>query len=172
MSVTDSMHNPLSSKSLVAAPFKYDGNKKEYETFLWQLQLYIRGNNVILSTDEKKITVALSYIEGGDAEIWANNFTNEKLAAADFGKWTDFLDKFKEQFGPTTTKSDTITKLENLYQDKLTATEYWMQANALIGQVKLRKKEDFVFLKWIITTQMNWPLIKQCFALNNVPSTN
>ena len=171
MSVADSMHNPLSQKSLVATPSKYDGNKKENDTFLRQIQLFIRGNTAILSTDEKKITVALSYIEGGDAEIWANGFTDAKLTAGDFGTWKDFLDEFKQQFGPTTTESDAITELENLYQDKLTATEYWMQANALIGRAKLRKKEDYVFLKRIITTRMNWPLIRQCFALDNVPAT-
>ena len=127
--------------------------------------------SAILSTDEKKITVALSYIKGGDAEIWANGFTNEKLAAENFGTWKNFLDKFQQQFGPTTTESDAITKLKNLYQDKLTAAEYWMQVNALIGRAKLQKKEDYVFLKRIITTRMNWPLIRQCFALNDVPST-
>ena len=147
MSIVDSIHNPLATKSLIATLTKYDGNKEDYDTFLQQLQLYVRGNDKALNTNEKKITVALSYIKGGSATTWANGFTDEKLESRDFGMWNDFLDKFKKPFGKTTTQSNAITELKNLYQGKLTATEYWMQANALVGRAKLKKTKDFIFLK-------------------------
>jgi len=45
-----------------------------------------QGNAKTLTTDEKKITIAISYIEGGEASIWANGFLDEKLATKDFRK--------------------------------------------------------------------------------------
>jgi hypothetical protein len=131
-------------KSLVAPPPKFSGDRDKYETFIRGVRLYIQGN-LSLNTDEKKIITVLSFLEGGYAEVWANSQTDIAFAKpkVDFGEWADFLKEFKKQFAKTTKELDAITSLEALYQEKLTADEYWLRFDALQIKSGYKEVEDY-----------------------------
>jgi hypothetical protein len=133
MSSSTALPTPHSAvKSLVAPPPKFSGDRDKYETFIQGVHLYIQGN-LSLDTDEKKIIMVLSFLEGGYAEVWANSQTDIAFAKpkVNFGTWADFLKELEKQFTKTTKESDAITSLEALYQEKFTADEYWLCFDAL-----------------------------------------
>jgi hypothetical protein len=153
-------------KSLVAPPPKFSGDKDKYETFIRGVRLYIQGNPS-LDTDEKKIITVLSFLEGGYAEVWANSQTDIAFAkpTVDFGKWSDFLKELEKQFAKTTKESDAITSLEALYQEKLTADEYWLRFDALRIKSGYQEVADYQHLRRIVMSHMNRPLVTQVFGM-------
>jgi Retrotransposon gag protein len=167
MSSSTTLPAPHSAvKSLVAPPPKFSGDKDKYETFIQGVRLYIQGN-LSLNTDEKKIITVLSFLEGGYAEVWANSQTDIAFAKTpvDFGRWTDFQKEFEKQFAKTTKESDAITSLEALYQEKLTADEYWLRFDALRIKSGYKEVEDYRHLRNIVMSHMNRPLVTQVFGM-------
>jgi hypothetical protein len=145
MSSSTTLPTPHSAvKSLVAPPPKFSGDRDKYETFIRGVRLYIQGNPS-LDTDEKKIITVLSFLEGGYAEVWANSQTDIAFAKSkvDFGTWADFLKELEKQFAKMTKESDAITSLEALYQEKLTADEYWLRFDALRIKSGYKEVEDY-----------------------------
>jgi Retrotransposon gag protein len=142
MSSSSAPHSAV--KSLVAPPPKFSGDKDKYETFIRGVRLYIQGN-LSLDTDEKKIITVLSFLEGGYAEVWTNSQTDIAFAKSpiNFRRWTDFQKELEKQFAKMTKESDAITSLENLYQEKLTANEYWLRFNALRIKSGYKEVEDY-----------------------------
>ena len=54
----------------------FDGKKSEFPIFLRSVRLYVQFNLTNLDTDFKKISFALSYICGGSAGEWADEYTD------------------------------------------------------------------------------------------------
>jgi hypothetical protein len=48
------------------------------------------------------IWFVLSYMKGGDAELWANAYVDKALENDCWGTWTDFLDALARDFGNRT----------------------------------------------------------------------
>src|SRR5580704_10594823 len=163
---------PTVHKSLVAPPAKFDGKKENYENFLRQLRLYVLGNATLLPDDTSKVITALSFFEGGYATTWATAVTDAALShdPPKWEMWKVFLEGMEEQFGKSTKQNDAITEIENLYQKGMTAEEYWIHLKALVIRGKIDIDKDWKFLKRIITTRMNKPLIRQVYAAETIPT--
>ena len=67
--VATNPHAPSSSKKTAAPPDDYDGDIKKCKAFLQSFFLYFHGESF---TDNKKITMTMSYLKGGNAEEWRN----------------------------------------------------------------------------------------------------
>ena len=68
------LHPPPDSKKTARPPTDYDGDIKKGDTWLRELYLYFREENF---TDDKKITIALSYLQGGNTTVWRDRKTQE-----------------------------------------------------------------------------------------------
>ena len=97
---------PPDSKKTARPPTNYDGDIKKGDAWLRELYLYFREENF---TDDKKITIALSYLQGGNAAVWRDRKTQEladwETAVANgqnpmpiFQNFPDFVNQFKACF--------------------------------------------------------------------------
>jgi hypothetical protein len=97
----------------------------------WQRKAIITDNIPSLADYKKRITSAISFLEG-DAAIWATPFSEAIHASSaqnsnvayPFAAWADFEVAFKNRFETTDATTDAKETLRRLYQGKSTVGQY------------------------------------------------
>ena len=123
---------PPDSKKTARPPTDYDGDIKEGDAWLRELYLYFREENF---TDDKKITIALSYLQGGNAAVWRDRktqeLTNWEITVANrqnptpiFQNFPDFVTQFKACFCDPDPQGTAQKELARISMGKETAEQY------------------------------------------------
>ena len=123
---------PPDSKKTARPPTDYDGDIKKGDAWLRELYLYFREENF---TDDKKITIALSYLQGGNAEVWRDRktqeladwetaVTNRQNPAPIFQNFPDFVTQFKTCFCDPDPQGTVQRELARISMGKETAEQY------------------------------------------------
>ena len=123
---------PPDSKKTARPPTDYDGDIKKGDAWLWELYLYFREENF---TNDKKITIALSYLQGGNAAVWRDRKTQELAdweAAVTSGQnpmpifqnFPDFVNQFKACFCDPDPQGMAQRELARISMEKETAKQY------------------------------------------------
>ncbi|KAG2059387.1 hypothetical protein BDR06DRAFT_874411, partial [Suillus hirtellus] len=83
-------------------PQNYEGSIDDAECWMHSVETYFLINLTIYSSDQTKVAVALQYMTGGDARIWADTFYQEAFEKSppDLRTWKDFRKSFTESFHP------------------------------------------------------------------------
>ncbi|THH06726.1 hypothetical protein EW145_g3880 [Phellinidium pouzarii] len=71
---------PPSSKIITAKPREYTGGA-DYLDFKREVYLYIAANSQSFTVDADKILFVLSYLKGGHAATWAENYVDLRTIA-------------------------------------------------------------------------------------------
>src|SRR5271170_1861237 len=89
------------NKSHIARLKPYDGNRAEWLSFICSVELYFLANSDDFKDEQKKALFALSYMQGGTAGLFANDYVEQRLADNTWPKWAEFkkllLDRFSDQ---------------------------------------------------------------------------
>ena len=124
---------PPDSKKTARPPTDYDGDIKKGDTWLRELYLYFREEENF--TDNKKITIAPSYLQGGNAAVWRDRKTQEladwETAVANgqnpmpiFQNFPDFVTQFKACFCDPDPQGTSQRELARISMGKETAEQY------------------------------------------------
>jgi len=87
----------------INTPMPFEGDRSKLRTFLQDCEIYLLINHKIYDQDDKKITFILSYLTGGDASMWKNQWIQSKRAGATLNLgtyaafYTDLTDAFREE---------------------------------------------------------------------------
>ena len=123
---------PPDSKKTARPPTNYDGGLKKGDAWLRELYLYFREENF---TDDKKITIALSYLQGGNTTVWRDQKTQEladwETAVTSgqnpppiFQNFPDFVNQFKACFCDPDPQGMAQRELARVSMGKDTAEQY------------------------------------------------
>ena len=123
---------PSDSKKTAQPLTDYDGDIKKGDAWLRELYLYFREENF---TDNKKIMIALSYLQGGNAAVWRDRKTQElanwETAVANgqnptpiFQNFPDFVTQFKACFCDPDPQGTAQRELARISMGKETAEQY------------------------------------------------
>jgi hypothetical protein len=74
-----SLHDKDVGHSFTALPDVFNGTKEEYRWFRRQFRLFITANRSSFRSEQAMIWFVLSYMKGGDAELWANAYVDKAL---------------------------------------------------------------------------------------------
>ncbi|THH04226.1 hypothetical protein EW145_g5673, partial [Phellinidium pouzarii] len=91
---------PPSSKITTAKPRKYTGGA-DYLDFKHKVYLYITANSRSFTVDADKILFVLSYLKGGHAATWAENYVDLQTVAGMMtltATFNDFMMEFAQAF--------------------------------------------------------------------------
>jgi len=124
----------------VNTPTPFEGDRSKLRTFLLDCELYLVINWEIYDHDDKKITFVLSYLTGGDASMWKNQWLQSKQTGTNLNLgtyavfFTDLTDTFKEE----EQAQNALHKIHNLWQSKNMLveelnTKFWL----LVGRAGL-----------------------------------
>src|ERR1700726_4103329 len=107
---------------LSVAPF--DGQKRNFHTFLQSLHLLYMANPTNYATDLAKVLFALSKITGeGFVAEWANMKAEEILGNGKAGTWVEFVEEMKQVFDDPNDHATALTGIASLKQGTMTAPE-------------------------------------------------
>ena len=115
------------SKGAAAKPREYSGGS-DYEDFEREFQLYIASNPRQFPGDGDKIIFVLSYLRGGHAEAWAQNYlraltNNGTVTITD--SYPDFLTTLQETFKDPNSAQKALAEFRTFRQGSMTAEEFF-----------------------------------------------
>jgi hypothetical protein len=116
------------------------------------------------------IWFVLSYMKGGDAELWANTYVDRALENDNWGSWVGFLDALARDFGNKTEPRKALEELGRLQQNKKTAAEYFLKFEQLadIAGVDL---DRYLNATLYVEKNVQRVLIDQLYQSDNPPIT-
>ncbi|KAI3615264.1 hypothetical protein WG66_003536 [Moniliophthora roreri] len=101
----------------VATPDPFDGDCKETQRFLTEVEIYLRMHPTEYDIDEKKCLFFLSYLRGKDTQAWKQRNTdlifNWKSGDEEL-KWDDLKGAFKKHYLPINIKADAQLRIEDM----------------------------------------------------------
>src|SRR3984893_18575167 len=109
---------------LAVAPF--DGQKRNFHTFLRSLCLLFMANPVVYATDLAKVLFALSKITGeGLTAEWANMKAEEILGNGEARTWVEFMEEMKQAFDDMNDHATALTDIMRLKQGAMSTLEFF-----------------------------------------------
>jgi len=118
----------------------FEGDRSKLRTFLLDCELYLLTNCKIYDHDDKKIALILSYLIGGDASMWKNQWLQSKKTgtAINLGTYATFFTDLMDAFKKEEQVQNALHKIHNLQQSKNMLieelnTKFWL----LIGKAGL-----------------------------------
>src|SRR3984893_3991904 len=131
--------------ALSVAPF--DGQKKNFRTFLRSLRLLFMANLVVYATDLAKVLFALSKITGeGFAAEWANMKAEEILGNGEAGTWAEFVEELKRAFDDPNDHATALAGIASLKQGALAAPEFFAKFETLLRRAEMDEVGDLDIL--------------------------
>ena len=131
--------NINSNKLDVAKPRDYAGGA-DYPAFCQECTVYMEANSIALNTDRLKILFVLSYLKGGHAKTWAQNYTRARTvngALTIVGSFADFSALLDQSFEDPNRAEKALEEFRNLVQGNLTASEFFAHFEILRTDAKL-----------------------------------
>jgi len=124
------MANQNQPHILRTAPEPYNGKGDTAIAFWNSLENYFTVNAAIFDTDQKKVSLALTYFkQGTQARDWASDCIAATLAANPiaYRMWQAFKDAFKAQFIPPETQNEAIQNIHNTPQRNQEFGEWYQE---------------------------------------------
>src|ERR1700719_4472758 len=155
---------------LSVAPF--DGQKKNFRTFLRSLRLLFMANLVVYATDLAKVLFALSKITGeGFAAEWANMKAEEILGNGEAGTWVEFVEELKRAFDDPNDHATALAGITSLKQGALAAPEFFTKFKTLFQQAEMDEVGDSDILVHWLELNLSRRLVGKIYGVSPMPET-
>lgn len=144
---TSPQHTSYPRDLKVALPSEFNGEQGKAKEFLHQISLNIAfweatrkpGDQPI--PDDAKILFTLSFMKGGTAGPWGQEWLRKTIEADEKVSWKEFLKEFATAFRAEEDEARTRQKLMNLRQGKDTVEGYTTTFNLLRAQSGITQDE-------------------------------
>ncbi len=127
----------------ISGPKEFSGKRSEYDAFVNAIDLYLEINSDTYDDDKKKIIFLLSYLKGGEAEIWKQQWLNGKRNTAGAIPWStlkyeDIVGDFRQAFEPVEQASNAFFNLQTVRQGSRPVEEYITEINLLFSKAEIK----------------------------------
>jgi len=155
---------------LAVAPF--DGQKRNFRTFLRSLRLLFMANPVVYATDLAKVLFALSKITGeGFAAEWANMKAEEILGNGEAGTWAEFVEELKRAFDDPNDRATALAGIASLKQGALAAPEFFAKFETLFRRAEMDEVGDSDILVHWLELNLSRRLVGRIYGVSPMPET-
>jgi Retrotransposon gag protein len=155
---------------LSVAPF--DGQKKNFCTFLQLLCLLYMANPTNYATDLAKVLFALSKITGeGFAAEWANMKAEEILGNGEAGTWVEFVEEMKRAFNDPNDRATALAEIARLKQGATMAPEFFAKFETLFRRAEMSEEADSDILVHWLELNLSRRLVGRIYGVSPMPET-
>jgi Ty3 transposon capsid-like protein len=120
--VTTTMTSKASEIIKLNPPTPFTGKRNEFVLFLQDIYIYLKVNQHTYDNDDKKIFFILSYLTGGDAAVWKQQFIQTKIEEnkeagndePDWGTYKEFVEALKQTFQPYDKPAEALEDIKKL----------------------------------------------------------
>ncbi|KZT02195.1 uncharacterized protein LAESUDRAFT_762962 [Laetiporus sulphureus 93-53] len=163
---------PVAREKKMGKIKEFRGDKREYASFLRNVERYLQANTGVYNDDFSKIAFVLSQIDSSSmAGKWAESWEANQMAKhSNLGTYQDFKTTLTEKYGGVATKDQAWqVLLEGKYkQDKQTVDEYIGNLDILYRYAEI----DDEYAKLIhFKRGLNEKLAEKVFITENPPTT-
>jgi Retrotransposon gag protein len=118
--------------------------------------VYLKVNRLIYDNDEKKISFILSYLAGGDAAVWKQQFIQAKIEESleadtdepDWGNYKEFVEALKKTFQPYDEPAEALEDIKKLRLGDGSITEHNSRFRLLVSQTGMKDSPALTDLYW------------------------
>lgn len=131
--------------------------------------MYLKINADIYDTDPKKILFVLSYMRGGTAGPWKEDYYNTSINTNKFGTYNELMTAIEKAFSPSDEQGDAKSKLKTLQmKGGMTADEYIAEFRTAASLSGI--KEDAALIEYFMEG-IPTPLMEKISMMENPPKT-
>lgn len=161
--------------TLAAPPHDFDGKKDNFQKWWKQIILYITAYEDefevdLRKADQKKIIFTLSFMNEGQAELWADDYREQAIEQGNWGTWRHFVEEVKGRFLDSQVAERAMRKLQSLRQNKTSAEEWFQEIDLLRRQANLTYRNEEVLIA-NIRMNGNPTLVDKVIGLDHMPTT-
>jgi Retrotransposon gag protein len=127
-------------------PKPFTGKRSDFILFMQDVFVYLKVNRLIYDNDEKKISFILSYLAGGDAAVWKQQFIQAKIEESleantdepDWGNYKEFVEALKKTFQPYDEPAEPLEDMKKLRLGDGSITEHNSKFRLLVSQTGMK----------------------------------
>jgi hypothetical protein len=114
--------------------------------FMQDVFVYLKVNKMTYDNDDKKISFILSYLTGGDAAVWKQQFIQTKIEESvdanndkpDWGSYKEFVEALKKTFQPYDEPAEALEDMKKLRLGDGSITEHNSRFRLLVSQTGMK----------------------------------
>jgi Retrotransposon gag protein len=165
------------SENIKLNPLKpFTGKQSNFILFMQDVFVYLKVNRLIYDNDEKKISFILSYLEGGDAAVWKQQFIQAKIEESleantdkpDWGNYKEFIEALKKTFQPYDEPAEALEDMKKLRLGDGSITEHNSKFRLLVSQTGIK---DSPALTDLYRETLPWGLQSPIIRSEHPPKT-
>jgi Ty3 transposon capsid-like protein/Zinc knuckle len=165
-----------SDKMKLNSPTPFTGKQNESVLFMQDVYIYLKVNQYIYDNDDKKISFILSYLTGGDAAIWKQQFIQTKIEEHEWdkteepnwGKYKDFVEALKKTFQPYNEPAEALKDMKKLRLGDNSITEHNSRFQLLVSQTGMTDSPALINL---YRETLSWALQSLIIRSEHPPKT-
>ena len=139
------VHVKVTAEDLFGKPAKFKGERgPDAERFLTDIELYISEHATQLPTINKRVKLALTFMEDKAAKFRSTYLTRIQNGEVPFADWDEFVETFKLSFERIEDAAAALEELKRMRQGPLSAAEYHDQFHRAASRTKLSDEDKRV----------------------------
>jgi Ty3 transposon capsid-like protein len=135
-------------------PTPFTGKRSNFILFMQDVFVYLKVNKVTYDNDDKKISFILSYLTGGDAAVWKQQFIQTKIKESveaktdepDWGSYKEFVEALKKTFQPYDEPAEALEDMKKLHLGDSSITEHNSKFRLLVSQTGMKDSPELMDL--------------------------
>jgi Retrotransposon gag protein len=157
-------------------PTPFTGKQSEFILFLKDIHIYSKVNWHTYDNNDKKISFILSYLTGGDAAVWKQQFIQTKIKEheeaktnePDWGTYKKFAEALKRTFQPYDEPAEALEDMKKLHLGDGSITEHNSRFRLLVFQTGMK---DSLALTDLYRETSPWGLQSPMIWSEHLPKT-
>jgi Retrotransposon gag protein len=157
-------------------PTPFTGKQSDFMLFMQDVFVYLKVNKTTYDNDDKKISFILSYLTGGDAAVWKQQFIQTKIEESidanndepDWGSYKEFVEALKKTFQPYDEPAEALEDMKKLRLGDGSITEHNSRFRLLVSQTGMK---DSPALTDLYRETLPWGLQSPIIRSEHPPKT-
>jgi hypothetical protein len=124
----------------------FTGKRSNFVLFMQDIYVYLKVNKATYDNDDKKISFILSYLAGGDAAVWKQQFIQTKIEESkeaktdepNWGTYKEFVEALKKTFQPYNEPAEALEDIKKLRLGDGSITEHNSRFRLLVSQTGMK----------------------------------
>jgi Retrotransposon gag protein len=168
---------PKASENIKLNPLTpFTGKRSDFMLFMQDVFVYLKVNKTTYDNDNKKISFILSYLTGGDAAVWKQQFIQTKIEESvdanndkpDWGSYKEFVEALKKTFQPYDELAEALEDMKKLRLGDGSIMEHNSRFRLLVSQTGMK---DSPALMDLYRETLPWGLQSPIIQSEHPPKT-
>jgi Ty3 transposon capsid-like protein len=174
--IASMMTTTASEKIRFNPPTPFTGKRSNFILFMQDVYVYLKVNRLTYDNDEKKISFILSYLAGGDAAVWKQQFIQTKIEESkeaktdepNWGTYKEFVEALKKTFQPYDEPAKALEDMKKLCLGDGSIMEHNSKFRLLVSQTGMK---DSPVLMDLYRETLPWGLQSPIIQSEHPPKT-